>query len=79
MAELGEYITMMIEWYPIKDSAQEVERSQLVNALGPLRRKMMSDDMSAQSIAVLLNAVRFIDAAFDDEIIEKASMPELKQ
>lgn len=71
----GEILRLWRDWCPLTDAAATVERSALVNALGPLRRRAMADELSPEGFQLLNRVVEAIDAVFDEAVLQRGRRP----
>lgn len=71
----GEALAMLLAWSGAKDAEDSVDRTQAVDALGPLRRRYMSDDAPPDGLRAVQELIEAIDAAFDDEVLDRGQAP----
>lgn len=64
---LGEMLKLMLDWCRITDAEQPVERAALINALGPMRLKLMGDDGDIHAYRLIGQLIAAVDEAFDLE------------
>lgn len=72
---LGPMLQTMVEWCAIRDTDQLTERAASVNALGPLRLKLMGEDSDVHAYRLIGQLIAAIDEAFDLE----ASKPDPRE
>ncbi|ARU32142.1 hypothetical protein CAP31_10905 [Sulfuriferula sp. AH1] len=63
---LAEVSTMIYNWCALTSPQSQVERTAVVNALGPLRRRFMAGEGAAQDFLRLNQIIEAIDAVFDN-------------
>ncbi|HDP88462.1 MAG TPA: hypothetical protein ENN42_00640 [Thioalkalivibrio sp.] len=66
----GPLLKTLLDWCAITSLDMRVERTALVNALGPLRLGYQQEGASQAGYAELAALIRAIDAAFDDARLE---------
>ncbi|MGM0411794.1 MAG: hypothetical protein ACQERG_00590 [Pseudomonadota bacterium] len=67
----GEILAGIAEGCGAANTDAEVERSQVVNSIGPLRLKYQADDAPVEGFRLMRETVLAIDAAFDQEAIQQ--------
>jgi len=72
-ALMGQVLATLGQWCARGRLQEPVERSAAVNALGPLRLQYMADDGAPEGLRLVDQVVQAIDAAFDDEVLDRAA------
>lgn len=60
----------LVHWCAIRDSYSRVNRSGVVNALGPMRLAQNNDSPDLRDYQALIQFIRAVDSAFDDKILD---------
>ena len=69
--QYGPLLGMVVAWCALTDASSAVERSAVVNALGPLRLELMQSDTDLARYRALNDLVQAVDAAFDDARLDQ--------
>ncbi len=71
----GEVLRLWHGWCGAKNAEVRVDRGALIDALGPLRRQAMADELGAAEFRLLSRIVEGIDAAFDAQALRGGGRP----
>src|SRR5690554_2626231 len=67
---MGEALAMILNWTLAGDGEHQLSRAAAIEALGPLRRRLMAEDAPPEALREVQSLVEAIDAAFDDEALD---------
>ena len=71
VAIVGDILKMIAQSCACENEQCEVVRERAVTAMGPIRLKYMADDAPVEGLRIVENTVLAIDAAFDEEALDR--------
>lgn len=63
-------LSTLTQWCAIREPNMYLQRSEVVNALGPMRLRLSAEAEATPAYQALIQFIRAVDAAYDDKVLD---------